>query len=80
MMSKVKYVIDENVEQDGANYGTLGHAFVHGGDKHFGRFLSSHIAPRPKCSCLTMTRQIPPSYTHAVTQTHVKITFTGMDN
>ena len=29
MMSKVKYVIDENVEQDGANYGTLGHTFVH---------------------------------------------------
>ena len=28
-MSKVKYVIDENVEQDGANYGTLGQTFVH---------------------------------------------------
>ena len=38
------------------------------GEKHFGRYLSSHIAPCPKGSCLTMTRQIPPSYTHAVFQ------------
>ena len=29
MMSRVKYAIDENVEQDRANDGGLGHTFVH---------------------------------------------------
>ena len=29
MMSKMKYVIDENIEQERANYGTLGHTFAH---------------------------------------------------
>ena len=67
-MSKVKYVIEENVEQDRANYGTPWAHLCTCGEKHFGRFVYSHIAPCPKGSCLTMTRQIPPSYTHAVFQ------------
>ena len=42
MMSKVKYVIDENVEQDRANYGALGTPLYIGREALWA-FLSSNI-------------------------------------